>query len=222
MEQEVNMSTERVNKKRGREEECDHPLLSREYLLRNYQVVNNIVTPQCILILFWFPGRPAHCTSWKVSLEEKMDHLSFHTRYPHWDLFPAWFAMDKDEETQVGRLPLLKPLKRREPQDIFIQVSSKLTWVFRPTPPDQMKHAGYLINHCLLGNHEEPFSYERTEAQALYLILKEYHKNESACNILDESYWYTYSNKQKEKKDKLPYLYLYEALFTFYGLKIAT
>ncbi len=218
------MSMERI-KKRVREEEKE--VSSVLYLQKNYQVVKEIKTPQCVLIPFWFPACPFHCPQWeKEDLNDAFHKLSVEPSFfsekkeaSHWDLFPLWFSFELEQETLRGKTPLLKPLKKKDPRDILIQVSSKVTWVFRPFSPEELeKRGGYLVKHLMAGTHvpsEKPV-HQRAEIRILSLILKEYHQKERSCIILDESYWYTYSNKQKMIKDKLPYLYLYEALLAYY------
>lgn len=220
----VTMSVQRIDKKRYREEVVPFivPVLSQEYLEKNYKVVKEIKTPQCVLIPFWFTGKPVYCSSWeKDELEHEFKKMSLSKKpvEEHWDLFPATFLFDKDEDGTCGRAPLLKPLKRREPHDIYIEVSPKLTWVFRPTPPAILSsQKGYHVNHFLAGTHtpHQVSIYKSPEAWGLHLILKEYQAKEKACIILDETYWYTYSNKSQERRDKFPYLYLYEALYTYF------
>ena len=219
--EEVTMLTERVYKKRGREEEKTIPI--QEYLTKNYKVVRDIQTPQCVLIPFCFPGKPLYCPyGEKDDLENEFKKMSLDQKKfeEHWDLFPAYFLFDNDKEVNAGRCSLLKPLKRREEGDILIQVSPKMTWVFRPSKLDDiLKAKGYQVSHYLAGTHSlrSLASYSSPEARALHLILEEYQKNTKACIILDDTYWYTYSNKSNERKDKLPYLYLYEALFSYYS-----
>lgn len=222
----VTMSIQRIDKKRCREEviATTVPVLSREYLNKHYKVVKEIKTPQCVLIPFWFTGKPTYCPSWeKDELEHEFKKMSLTKKSieEHWDLFPAIFLFDKDNELQCGRSFLLKPLKRREPNDICIEVSPKLTWVFRPTHHSIIsKSKGYHVNHLLAGTHipDQVSIYKSPEAWGLHLILTEYQKKEKSCIILDETFWYTYSNKTQERRDKFPYLYLYEALFAYYCL----
>jgi hypothetical protein len=199
-------------------------VLGEKYLEKNYKVVKEIKTPQCVLIPFCFTGKPIYCSSWeRDELEHEFKKMSINKNFSeeHWDLFPATFLFDKDNNGVCGRVSLLKPLKRREPNDICIEVSPKLTWVFRPTPSEILSsQKGYHVNHFLAGTHnpDQLSIYKSPEAWGLHLILKEYQKKEKACIILDETYWYTYSNKSQECRDKFPYLYLYEALYAYFRL----